>query len=331
MVLGPCPFLRLVGVGAGSDARFLRTGRLMRAQLGQRVLRPAALTGRAVRRRRALGLLLAKLARRQSKAMAEGPAEMRGVAKAIAIGDLRDRTMRLGRIGQIGPGSLQPPLAYVMGEIVADRLEQFLQIALGNALGLRDARRHQFGIVEPALDGLADPVQHRGLRRARSGIRGRAPPADARASAGDRRAIARPNSIRHRLSVSSVRAVASSRRENTSARPLGGTTRGSPNRGLPEMRPCSASDVTDSTIARMSRWNTTLQSPLRGSSRRWPTGTMRWPPRSAAPCRPRPAISAIGRSVDRLAATARRSAMPADMRVSATPAALRCEAVACPS
>ncbi|MGY3421345.1 hypothetical protein ACVWZW_001820 [Bradyrhizobium sp. F1.13.4] len=70
------------------------------------------------------------------------------------------------------------------------------------------------------------------------------------------------------LSVSSVRAVASIKRAKTSAKPLGGTTLGSPSRGLPERRPCSASDVTDSTMARMSRWNTMLQSPLRGSSTR---------------------------------------------------------------
>jgi len=55
------------------------------------------------------------------------------------------------------------------------------------------------------------------------------------------------------LRVSSVRAVASSIREKTSAKPPGATTRGSPKRGLPVMRPCSASEVTDSTIARMSR------------------------------------------------------------------------------
>ena len=47
--------------------------------------------------------------------------------------------MRLGRVGQVGPRPLQPPLANIMGEVVADALEQFLQISFGNALGL--ARR----------------------------------------------------------------------------------------------------------------------------------------------------------------------------------------------
>ena len=81
--------------------------------------------------------------------------------------------MRFHRIGQIGPGALQAALADVVGEVVADSLEQLLQIALGNPFRLRDTRRHQIGIVEAALDGLADPVQQRGLRRARSGIGGR--------------------------------------------------------------------------------------------------------------------------------------------------------------
>ena len=97
-------------------------------------------------------------------------AEMRGIAKAVAIGDLRDRMMRFGRIGQVGPGALQPPLAHIMGEIVADAFEQLLQIALGDPFGLRHPRRRQLGIVEPALDGLADPVQDRGLGRAVAGI-----------------------------------------------------------------------------------------------------------------------------------------------------------------
>ena len=78
--------------------------------------------------------------------------------------------MRFGRVGQIGPGALQPPLAHIMGEIVADAFEQLLQIALGNSLGLRHARRRQIGIVEPALDGLTNPMQDRGLRGGAVGI-----------------------------------------------------------------------------------------------------------------------------------------------------------------
>ncbi|MGY4359688.1 hypothetical protein ACVW0J_006181 [Bradyrhizobium sp. i1.7.7] len=158
----------LLGAGASSGAACLDAR--MHAELRQRLLRPAALAGNAVLQGRPLRLLLAEFARRQAEAMTEGAAEMCGIAKAVGVGDLRDRTKRLGRIGQIGPGTLEAALPDVMGEIVADRLEQFLQVALGNPLGLRDARRRQFGIVEPPLDGLADPVQQRGLRRTRSGI-----------------------------------------------------------------------------------------------------------------------------------------------------------------
>ncbi|MET4831468.1 hypothetical protein ABIF44_000875 [Bradyrhizobium japonicum] len=142
----------------------------MHAELRQRLLRPAALTGNAVLQGRALRLLLAEFARRQTKAVTEGAAEMCGIAKAVGVGDLRNRAMGFRGVGQISPGTLEAAFADVMGEIVADRLEQLLQVALGNPLGLRDARRHQFGIVEPPLDGLADPMQQRGLRRTRSGI-----------------------------------------------------------------------------------------------------------------------------------------------------------------
>ena len=79
--------------------------------------------------------------------------------------------MHFRRIGQIGPGSLQPPLAYVLGKVVAYTFEEFLQIALGNSLHLRDARRRQFGIVQPAFDGLANPVLDRCLRRRMARIR----------------------------------------------------------------------------------------------------------------------------------------------------------------
>ena len=119
-------------------------------------------------------------------------------------------------------------------------------------------------------------------------------------------------------------------RENTSANPPGATTRASLSLGLPVMRPCSASDVTDSTTARMSRWNTTLQSPFRGSSSRWPTGTMRWlaPLRSTTPSSI--GNSAIGRSSFDCG-SGEIACDPADNAVSATPVVLRCEAVAWPS
>src|SRR5882724_8254761 len=96
--------------GEGCDlAR--RAGWRMGAQFFQRILRPAALARRGRWRRTALGFLLATSARRQSETVAEGAAEMRGVAKTVAIGDFRDRAMRFRRIGQIGPGTLQPALA----------------------------------------------------------------------------------------------------------------------------------------------------------------------------------------------------------------------------
>ncbi|BAL76916.1 hypothetical protein S23_37180 [Bradyrhizobium cosmicum] len=81
--------------------------------------------------------------------------------------------MRFTRVRQVRPGALKPALPNVMGEIVANRLEQLLQVTLGDSFGLRDARRHQFGIVEPALDGLADPVQQRSLSRAGPCVGGR--------------------------------------------------------------------------------------------------------------------------------------------------------------
>src|SRR4029077_18958265 len=106
----------------------------------------------------------------QAEAMAKGPAEMRGIAKAVSVGNLRDGSMRLGGIRQVRPRPLQPALANIMGKVVADAFEQFLQISFGNSLSLGDARRREFGIVEAALDGLANPVQDSGLRRRRAGI-----------------------------------------------------------------------------------------------------------------------------------------------------------------
>ena len=100
---------------------------------------------------------------------------------------------------------------------------------------------------------------------------------------------------------------------------------------LAAMRPCSASDVTDSTIARMSRWNTTLQSPLRGNSSRWPAGMIRWP--AAAP-QHHAVLDRQQHDRQAVAATAAAAigpAIPPTILVSATPSALRCDAVAWPS
>ena len=138
---------------------------MMAAQLRQRLLRPAALAGRHGGDRRALDFLLAKLARRQAKPVPEHPAEMRGIVKTVAVGDFRDRMMRLGRAGQFCRGPLQPALAQIMREARAGTLKQLLQIALGYALSLRHPRRRQIGIVELAFDGLAKTMQDGRLRR----------------------------------------------------------------------------------------------------------------------------------------------------------------------
>ena len=134
------------------------------------ILRPTAVAWAVGGRGHAL-LLLAELPRREAEAGTEGAAEMCGIAKTVSVGDIGNRSMRLGRIGQIGPGPLQTPLANVMSEIVSSTLKQFLQISFGDALSLGDARRRKFGIVEPPLDGLANPVHDRGLGRPPAGVR----------------------------------------------------------------------------------------------------------------------------------------------------------------
>ena len=135
-------------------------------KLRQRALGPAAMAHGGDGACDALGLLLAELPRREAKAVPEGAAEMRGIGKAVAVGDFGDRMMRFGRVGEIGPGALQAPLPDVMREIVAAAFEQFLQITLRDALCLRDARRRQLAIPEIALDDLADAVQDRRRGRA---------------------------------------------------------------------------------------------------------------------------------------------------------------------
>ena len=151
---------------------------------------------------------------------------MRGIAKAVAVGDFRDRAMRFGRIGQIGPGALQPALADVMGEIVADRLRT--AFADSARKSPRPARRAPAPDRDRRAGARWSGRSGAGARPASRSIRHRtsAPPADARASAADRRGSARPRSIRHR---SAYRACARSRpagAQNTSAKPPGGTTRG---------------------------------------------------------------------------------------------------------
>jgi len=74
------------------------------------------------------------------------------------------RTMRLGRICQIGPAALQPALTQVMREIVAGAFEQLLKIALRDTFYLRDPRGRDIGIAELALDRLVNAIEQRRLR-----------------------------------------------------------------------------------------------------------------------------------------------------------------------
>jgi hypothetical protein len=73
---------------------------MVAAQLRERLLRPAALTGRSGGDRRALDFLLTKFARRKPESMTECPAEMRGIIEAVAVSNLRDRIVRLSRVRQ---------------------------------------------------------------------------------------------------------------------------------------------------------------------------------------------------------------------------------------
>ena len=59
---------------------------------------------------------------------------------------------------------LQPTFAQVGREIVAGAFQHLLQIAFGNALDTRDARRREIGLVKPPLDRFADTAQQRALR-----------------------------------------------------------------------------------------------------------------------------------------------------------------------
>jgi len=146
---------------------------MIAAQLRQGLLRPATLAGRIGRSRRALDLLLTKFARRDAEAMAERPAEMRGIIEAVAEGDFGDRMVRLGRVRQFRRGPLQPALAQVMREAASRALKQLLHVALGYPLGLRHPRRRKIGIVKLAFDGPAETVKDRRLRGGASGLRRR--------------------------------------------------------------------------------------------------------------------------------------------------------------
>src|ERR1700704_591153 len=108
---------------------------MMAAQLSQRLLRPAPLAGCDGRGRRPLDFLLAKFARRKPESMAERPAEMRRVIEAVAIGDFRNRVMRLSRVRQFRRGPLQPAFAQIVREAASRAFEQLLHIPLGYSFG----------------------------------------------------------------------------------------------------------------------------------------------------------------------------------------------------
>src|SRR5882757_1406782 len=105
--------------------------------------------------------------------MTKRAAEMRGIAKPVAEGDLRDRMMRLRRIRQVRRTALQPAFAHIMREAGTGALEQLLQVALGYSLGLGDPGWREIRIVELAFDHLADAMQDRRLRRGAARVRRR--------------------------------------------------------------------------------------------------------------------------------------------------------------
>ena len=164
-----CRYLQMMMGGLGREIGLIVGGgrcgdlgggrdRPLLAKLGECVLRPAALAGHSRRGRDTSGLVLAEFARRETEPGAEGAAEMGGIAEPIAVGDFGNRMMAFRRIGEVSPGALQPPLADIVAEIVANPFKQLLQVSLGNSFALRHARRRQVGVFQPAFDGLVDPV-----------------------------------------------------------------------------------------------------------------------------------------------------------------------------
>src|ERR1700676_2681499 len=143
----PASRVCLRGCGAFSGARQWMAA----ARLRQRLLRPAALTGRSGGDRCALDFLLTKLARRKSESVAECPAEMRGIIEAIAVGNFRDRMVRLSRVRQFRRGPLQPALAQIVRKAASGAFEQLLHISLGYPFDFRRSRRSKIGITKLAL------------------------------------------------------------------------------------------------------------------------------------------------------------------------------------
>ena len=95
-------------------------------QLRERILRPAPMADDGGGIGQARRFLMTKLPRREPEPLPEGAAEVSGIAEAVAIRDLGNAPVRLGRTGEISPGSLQAAFADVMREIVAAAFEQLL-------------------------------------------------------------------------------------------------------------------------------------------------------------------------------------------------------------
>ncbi len=116
----------------------------------------SALAGRRIlhaRRTGAIGLGGQPIAGR------EGTAEVGGIAKAPAKAQLGDGEMLQRAVAQVHAAALQPAFAQVGAEAGGRSLEQLLQIARGQPLGVGDGIDGQLGIAQPGFDGAADAAQ----------------------------------------------------------------------------------------------------------------------------------------------------------------------------
>ena len=124
----------------------------------QRADRPAALFGPGAFEE-FLGLAGAESARRQTEPLLEQPVEIGGVAEAAGVGHVGDRRAEVVWRGERRARPLKTPFAKIMAEGLAVELEQLLQIALGDAFQMRDARGRQVQIVQSPLDRQRQSVE----------------------------------------------------------------------------------------------------------------------------------------------------------------------------
>ena len=89
---------------------------------------------------------------------------MRRIGEAAAEGDLRHRLVCLGGIREVLPAAEQAAVPQGMGEAVARCFEEPVEVALGDAVRFRGARRREIGLVEMPLDGAMQAAQQRRLR-----------------------------------------------------------------------------------------------------------------------------------------------------------------------